>query len=835
MLFASLVNAQSTHERYQKVPYENVLKSQSINNLSTVEYTVAITDDLGNSSIALVNITLSSQDYGCETAFYCEDFETVTAPAIPNGMTTISAEDNYYVPAPGAGSVTPGAGVLVSGFYTGNGDDANVGGFYPTGEHTQFAMTNDDACLPANSAPNADNNCDLSLERLILPTLDFTGQEGMWILFEYYHDGAYGGGDANVELSLDGGTTWMEINDEPLATAEAWQTAAFDLSSYDNSPSVTIRITWSDDTNWASGFAVDDIVVNPLPDYAMNMIDKQHVFPSQYFGATSYNDVPLTQASATAYNFMGYLKNLGLNALDSARLYASITSEGFNSESFGINTVSLGQDTFYCNDFFTATELGTYTADIYGGSENDIATESESVSFNVTEFDYSRDLAGTDNGYTGGSFINDQGSEQRGNVFDIYADADLHAIKVRIHPATSPNCRAKAVLNSIDITTGDVTFLTETSLKNVGAYTDDWYNFVFDSPIPLAAGEVVLATIFAEFDGIDTLVLATNGQTAQGETLLQDIDGTQTGGAAGDWYYTTAAAMVRLNFDPNVVDVSTSWNCVNGGCVDPMDGTGIYSSLNDCEANCFMVVEGCTNELACNYNINATDDDGSCTYTDGICESCEDGDITDNDMDNDGICDEDEIAGCTDELACNYNINATDDDGSCYNLSGSITQSGDSLFAVFSPDFVNVNWYNVQSVNDSTRYWLMAENSASFEPTFDCSYFIIVNSNGCSYTSPVYYYSSEAKSIGKLSTSPNPSDGVVKVKFENNKNQFVKLQLINNNGYLLDEFLTTKNELEIDLSSYPAGTYHVSFNSPDSKDCLNKNTFQKIANTIILK
>ena len=538
------------------------------------------------------NITLRQfVDCASEGAFYCEDFETVTAPAIPDGMITISTEDNYYVPAPGASSVTPGAGVSVSGFYTGNGDDANVGGFYPTGEHTQFAMTNDDACLPANSAPNADNNCDLSLERLILPTLDFTDKEGMWILFEYYHDGNYGGGDANVELSLDGGTTWMGINDDPLAKAEAWQTAAFDLSAYEDSTSVTIRITWSDGTSWASGFAVDDIVVNQLPEYALNMIDKQHVLPSQYFGATSYNDVPLTQASATAYNFMGYLKSLGLNTLDSTRLYASISSEGFTTESFGTNLLQLAQDTFYCNDVFTATSLGTYTAEIYGGSDNDIATESESVSFNVTEFDYSRDLAGTDNGYTGGSFINDQGSEQRGNVFDIYADADLHAIKVRIHPATSPNCRAKAVLNSVDITTGDVSFLTETSLKNVGAYTDDWTNFVFDSPIPLAAGEVVLATILAEFDGVDTLVLATNGQTAQGETLLQDIDGTQTNGAAGDWYYTTAAVMVRLNFDPNAVGMVSVNEFEKGNYniyPNPNNGTFIIS-INNIESSDLIV------------------------------------------------------------------------------------------------------------------------------------------------------------------------------------------------------------------------------------------------------
>ena len=32
------------------------------------------------------------------------------------------------------------------------------------------------------------------------------------------------------------------------------------------------------------------------------------------------------------------------------------------------------------------------------------------------------------------------------------------------------------------------------------------------------------------------------------------------------------------------------------------------------------------------------------------------------------VCDEDEIAGCTDEAACDYSAAATDDDGSCTRL-----------------------------------------------------------------------------------------------------------------------------------------------------------------------
>ena len=42
---------------------------------------------------------------------------------------------------------------------------------------------------------------------------------------------------------------------------------------------------------------------------------------------------------------------------------------------------------------------------------------------------------------------------------------------------------------------------------------------------------------------------------------------------------------------------------------------------------------------------------------------CEGNCLMDTDMD--GVCDELEVAGCTDETACNYNELATDDDGMC--------------------------------------------------------------------------------------------------------------------------------------------------------------------------
>ena len=75
---------------------------------------------------------------------------------------------------------------------------------------------------------------------------------------------------------------------------------------------------------------------------------------------------------------------------------------------------------------------------------------------------------------------------------------------------------------------------------------------------------------------------------------------------------------------------------------------------------------GCTDEEACNYNADATLECNCCSYAieyydcDGNCL---------NDENNNNICDELEqiIYGCTDNLACNFNENANTDDGSCYN------------------------------------------------------------------------------------------------------------------------------------------------------------------------
>jgi hypothetical protein len=97
-------------------------------------------------------------------------------------------------------------------------------------------------------------------------------------------------------------------------------------------------------------------------------------------------------------------------------------------------------------------------------------------------------------------------------------------------------------------------------------------------------------------------------------------------------------------------------NC-DGSCINDTDNDGI------CNEN---EVPGCTDPSACNYDDGATDN-ANCIYPLQSYLNCDGSCI--NDTDNDGICNENEVPGCTDPSACNYDDGATDDNGTCENAS----------------------------------------------------------------------------------------------------------------------------------------------------------------------
>ena len=94
------------------------------------------------------------------------------------------------------------------------------------------------------------------------------------------------------------------------------------------------------------------------------------------------------------------------------------------------------------------------------------------------------------------------------------------------------------------------------------------------------------------------------------------------------------------------------------------------SALEMVYLNVTEPVRGCTDSEANNFNITATEDDGSCEYDEGTVAGCTDESANNFDSaatQDDGSCeyDDESVRGCTDSEANNFDSAATQDDGSC--------------------------------------------------------------------------------------------------------------------------------------------------------------------------
>lgn len=96
----------------------------------------------------------------------------------------------------------------------------------------------------------------------------------------------------------------------------------------------------------------------------------------------------------------------------------------------------------------------------------------------------------------------------------------------------------------------------------------------------------------------------------------------------------------------------------------------------------YVNLYGCTDVNGCNYNSDANLDDGSCMYEN---DSCDDDNVdTVNDQLNASCVCEGEtivpIAGCTDETACSFNPDATEDDGTCVFIGDACDDGNENTF-----------------------------------------------------------------------------------------------------------------------------------------------------------
>ena len=162
------------------------------------------------------------------------------------------------------------------------------------------------------------------------------------------------------------------------------------------------------------------------------------------------------------------------------------------------------------------------------------------------------------------------------------------------------------------------------------------------------------------------------------------------------------------NFNPNATTDNGSCFFVGDPCNDGDPNTINDTVQSDCECAGEIIeddVLGCTDSAACNYNPQATQDDGSCVL---VGDACDDGNPeTINDVITTG-CEcageiiEDDVLGCTDSVACNYNPQATQDDGSCEYV---------QLYAIegpVGPEAFSTVPYSYPSTAGSTYAWTVS-------------------------------------------------------------------------------------------------------------------------------
>ena len=155
--------------------------------------------------------------------------------------------------------------------------------------HTVYAAANDDAGGSSN---------DGSVDYLITPALDLSGNTAVVLSFAEFMDGAYSE-TASVEVSTDGGSSWTDVYD--VVAGNDWTTATVSLSAYAGQSNVMVGFHANDNGQWASGFAIDDVnIYEPAPyDAAMVAIT-----------TPSY-------VNAGMVTLQGTLQNMGANTLTS--------------------------------------------------------------------------------------------------------------------------------------------------------------------------------------------------------------------------------------------------------------------------------------------------------------------------------------------------------------------------------------------------------------------------------------------------------------------------------------------------------------------------------------
>ena len=249
----------------------------------------------------------------------------------------------------------------------------------------------------------------------------------------------------------------------------------------------------------------------------------------------------------------------------------------------------------------------------------------------------------------------------------------------------------------------------------------------------------------------------------------------------------------------------------DGSCIIPVENCSICNENNDgldiidtdgdgvCDAE---EIFGCTSPTACNFDEVASEEDNSCIEPIQDCQVCNENNdgLIIVDTDGDGVCDAEEVAGCTSSTACNYNELATDEDGSCIEPVEDCQACNENNDGLVIIDTDGDGVCDAEEVLGCTDPEALNYNPEATE-----------DDGSCDYEDNV----AEIEQTFQFSIYPNPTSGDVSIQLESLNGQKGKLIVLNLIGEVLleNELVFVSNEARLDLKNLASGVYIIQLNA----------------------
>ena len=700
--------------------------------------------------------------------FFTEDFEgTMGANGLPAGWTE--------------------SGLATDGIYdVGDNVMANSAGYWPAPAHTLFAQSNDDAC-----------NCDKSEDRLILPVQDFsTLTGGLELIADFYMDGQYSS-TGFVEVSTDGGTTWV-VEHTMAAVNGTWQdNFVIPLNSYVGTAGVLISFRFNDQGAWASGLGVDNVRLNETTSSVT--LDVTASFEE-------YTQIPLLQTTAMALD--ADVASVGTDPAADAVLTANVyLAPDFVTPVFTASStpaaIAAGTNSVLSAGSFTPTVTGDYVFE-YISTATSAIDDTLIYNFSVTDEYYARD-----NGtvvVSLGLGVGAQGT--LGCNYTLVNDAALDSVSFFMLPG------ANSLGDTIEIVVGTVaaTVPTGTNIGSSGPYiitaadTSAAGAFV-TLPIVDGTGAPLILTAGDYFIGVEEYATSENYGLAMSSGVL--TAGTAYGSIDNGAY----AELSSFGFD-NMPIVRPAFSCV------PLQGVDVQSA---CGA--FTWIDGNTYTASNNTATFMVANPG------GSCDSLITLDLTITPLTSTDV-----QTSCGDFTWIDGNTYSTSNNTATFLVPGAscdtlvtldLTVNPIDLTTTVAGATITSNEASAtayQWIDCATNAAIAGETSQSFTATADGSYAVVVTTANCSDTSacePILISSLNEGSI-LVGMKPNPTNNSVTISFNANE---AALTVCDAQGKVIIANTNISSEEMINLRDVEKGIYffHLVINGQESVHRVVKN------------